>query len=160
MDVTEHSPFPSTRNMTCITPWLKSDCSLQGHIPQRTSHGLLQTVSGFVHIQLYLCALPQLQGELALSQKDTLGITLQYGVIGVVWVLHCDGLGELAQHPLLEGFQPLIVVAPTHILFVLQEGQAQIRVLKSKLNSIDFYLTLNVTSKPKINDSGNMLMWE
>lgn len=91
--------------------------------------------------------------------KDTLGITLQYRVIRVVGMLHRNGLWELAQHPLLEGFQSLIVVAPTHIFFVLQEGQEHISLLKSKLNSISFYLASNsTTSKPKINEKVNMLI--
>lgn len=92
--------------------------------PRPTINQLLSAADGVwfcPYAALPLCSVPS---AFALSQKDTLGIALQYGVIGVVWVLHCNGLGELAQHPLLEGFQPLIVVAPTHIFFVLQEGQA------------------------------------
>ena len=53
------------------------------------------------------------------GSKDTLGVTLQDGVIRVVGVLHGNGLRELAEHPLLEGLQPLVVVAPAHVLFVL-----------------------------------------
>lgn len=53
--------------------------------------------------------------------KDTLGVTLQDGVIRVVGVLHGDGLWELAEHPLLEGLQPLVVVATAHIFFVLPQ---------------------------------------
>lgn len=53
------------------------------------------------------------------ASKDTLGITLQDGVVGVVWVLHGNGLGELAEHPLLEGLQPLVVMATAHVFFVL-----------------------------------------
>lgn len=53
--------------------------------------------------------------------KDTLGITLQDGVVRVVGVLHGDGLRELAEHPLLEGLQPLVVMAAAHVLFVLSQ---------------------------------------
>lgn len=53
--------------------------------------------------------------------KDTLGIALQDGVVGVVGVLHGDGLRELAEHPLLEGLQPLVVVATAHVLLILSQ---------------------------------------
>lgn len=53
--------------------------------------------------------------------KDTLGIALQDGIVGAVGVLHGDGLRELAEHPLLEGFQPLVVVATAHVLLVLPQ---------------------------------------
>lgn len=33
----------------------------------------------------------------------TLGITLQDGLVWLVWVLHGNGLWEFSQHPLLEG---------------------------------------------------------
>lgn len=55
--------------------------------------------------------------------KDTLGIALQDGVVWVVGVLHGDGLRELAEHPLLEGFQPLVVVATAHVFFILSQGE-------------------------------------
>lgn len=55
------------------------------------------------------------------GSKDTLGVALQDGVVRVVGVLHGDGLRELAEHPLLEGLQPLVVVAPAHVLFVLPQ---------------------------------------
>lgn len=55
------------------------------------------------------------------GSKDTLGVALQDGVIRVVGVLHGDSLRELAEHPLLEGLQPLVVVAPAHVLFVLPQ---------------------------------------
>lgn len=35
-------------------------------------------------------------------------------------MLHGDGVGELVEHPLLEGLQPLVVVAAAHKLLVLQ----------------------------------------
>lgn len=43
----------------------------------------------------------------------------------------------------------------TRILYSARRTR-KISVLKSKLDSSDFCLTLNVTSKPKINDSGNV----
>lgn len=52
---------------------------------------------------------------------QVLGVALQDGVIRVVGVLHGDSLRELAEHPLLEGLQPLVVVAPAHVLFVPKE---------------------------------------
>ena len=38
------------------------------------------------------------------DEEDTLGLCLQDGLVGRVGVLHGDGVGELAQHSLLEGF--------------------------------------------------------
>lgn len=52
--------------------------------------------------------------------KDTLGLALQDGVVGLVGVLHGDSLRELAEHPLLEGLQPLVVVPSTDELLVLE----------------------------------------
>lgn len=52
--------------------------------------------------------------------KDTLRVSLVYGLVGLVDVLHGDGVGELVEHPLLEGLQPLVVVAAAHKLLVLQ----------------------------------------
>lgn len=52
--------------------------------------------------------------------EDTLRVGLVYGLVGLVDVLHGDGVGELVEHPLLEGLQPLVVVAATHKLLVLQ----------------------------------------
>ena len=51
--------------------------------------------------------------------RDTLGVALQDGLVGLIRVLHGDGLGEFSQHPLLEGLQPFVVVASTDELFVL-----------------------------------------
>lgn len=53
--------------------------------------------------------------------KDTLGIALQDGVVRVVGVLHGNSLWELAEHPLLEGLQPLVVMATAHVFFVLSQ---------------------------------------
>lgn len=55
--------------------------------------------------------------------KDTLGLALQDGVVGLVGVLHGDGLRELAEHPLLEGLQPLVVMATAHVFFVLSRTE-------------------------------------
>lgn len=56
--------------------------------------------------------------------KDTLCICLVYGLVGLVDVLHGDGVGELVEHPLLERLQPLVVVAAAHKLLILQ-GERQ-----------------------------------
>lgn len=40
-DVTKHSYFPCTSNMTCITPWIKSDSFLQQYIAQWTNECLV-----------------------------------------------------------------------------------------------------------------------
>lgn len=40
-DVTKHSYFPGTSNMTCITPWIKSDSFLQQYIAQWTNECLV-----------------------------------------------------------------------------------------------------------------------
>lgn len=53
--------------------------------------------------------------------KDTLRVGLVDGLVGLVDVLHGDGVGELVEHPLLEGFQPLVVMAAAHELLVLQK---------------------------------------
>ena len=55
----------------------------------------------------------------------TLSVPLQDGLVGLVGVLHGHGLRELSQHPLLDGFQPLVVVATTHELFVLEKIKAK-----------------------------------
>lgn len=51
--------------------------------------------------------------------KDTLSVTLQNCLVRLVGVLHGNSLWEFTQHPLLEGLQPLVVVAATDKLFVL-----------------------------------------
>lgn len=51
--------------------------------------------------------------------KDTLRVGLVDGLVGLVDVLHGDGVGELVEHPLLERLQPLVVMAATHKLLVL-----------------------------------------
>lgn len=52
--------------------------------------------------------------------KDTLCVCLVYGLVGLVYVLHGDGVGELVEHPLLECLQPLVVMASAHKLLILQ----------------------------------------
>lgn len=52
--------------------------------------------------------------------KDTLCVCLVYGLVGLVYVLHGDGVGELVEHPLLERLQPLVVMASAHKLLILQ----------------------------------------
>lgn len=52
--------------------------------------------------------------------EDTLRVRLVDGLVGLVDVLHGDGVGELVEHSLLEGLQPLVVVAAAHKLLVLQ----------------------------------------
>lgn len=54
--------------------------------------------------------------------KDTLRVGLVDGLVWLVNVLHGDGVGELIEHPLLEGLQPLVVMAAAHKLLVLQRG--------------------------------------
>lgn len=54
--------------------------------------------------------------------QDTLRVGLVYGLVGLVDVLHGDGVGELVEHPLLESLQPLVVMAAAHKLLVLQSG--------------------------------------
>lgn len=51
--------------------------------------------------------------------KDTLSVTLQNCLVRLVGVLHGNSLWEFTQHPLLEGLQPLVVVAAADKLFVL-----------------------------------------
>lgn len=55
----------------------------------------------------------------SLLLKDTLGIAMQNSVIWLVGMLHCNCLGEFSQHPLLEGFKPLVVVSTANKLFIL-----------------------------------------
>lgn len=52
--------------------------------------------------------------------KDTLRVCLVYGLVGLVDVLHGDGVRELVEHPLLESLQPLVVMAAAHKLLILQ----------------------------------------
>lgn len=52
--------------------------------------------------------------------KDTLCVCLVYGLVGLVDVLHGDGVGELVKHPLLESLQSLVVMAAAHKLLILQ----------------------------------------
>ena len=52
--------------------------------------------------------------------KDTLRLSLVNGLVGLVDVLHGDGVGELVQHPLLKSLQALVVMATTHKLLILQ----------------------------------------
>lgn len=58
-------------------------------------------------------------GNAALPGADTLRLGLEDGLVGLVGVLHGDGVGELIQHPLLEGLQPLVVVPSADKLLVL-----------------------------------------
>lgn len=55
--------------------------------------------------------------------EDTLRLGLEDGVVGLVGVLHGDGVRELVQHPLLEGLQPLVVMATAHVFFVLSRTE-------------------------------------
>lgn len=55
--------------------------------------------------------------------KDTLSVTLQDGVVGLVGMLHGDGLRKFPQHPLLKVLEPLVVIAAAHKLLVLQQGR-------------------------------------
>lgn len=57
--------------------------------------------------------------------KDTLGVGLVDGLVGLVDVLHGDGVGELVEHPLLESLQPLVVMAAAHKLLVLQRREGR-----------------------------------
>lgn len=61
------------------------------------------------------------RGRSCACAKDTLSVGLVDGLVGLVDVLHGDGVGELVKHPLLEGFQPLVVMAAAHELLVLQK---------------------------------------
>lgn len=51
---------------------------------------------------------------------DTLSFRLEDGLVGLVGVLHGDGVGELIQHSLLEGLQPFVVMPSTHKLLILE----------------------------------------
>jgi len=53
-------------------------------------------------------------------RKDTLRVRLVDGLVRLVDVLHGDGVGKLVEHPLLEGLQPLVVMAAANKLFILQ----------------------------------------
>lgn len=55
--------------------------------------------------------------------KDTLRVSLVDGLVGLVDVLHGDGVRELVEHPLLERLQPLVVMAAAHKLLVLQREE-------------------------------------
>lgn len=59
------------------------------------------------------------------SKPRTLSVSLQDGFIWLVGMLHGDGLWEFSQHPLLEGFQSLVVMATANILFVLEDIKAK-----------------------------------
>lgn len=52
--------------------------------------------------------------------RDTLSLRLEDGLIGLVGVLHSDGVGELVQHSLLEGLQSLVVMPSAHKLLILR----------------------------------------
>lgn len=47
----------------------------------------------------------------------------------MVGVLHSNGLWELAEHPLLEGFQSLIIMSTAHVFFVLPKHESTIYAL-------------------------------
>lgn len=64
--------------------------------------------------------------------KDTLRIGLVDGLIGLVDVLHGDGVGELVEHPLLECLQPLVVMAAAHKLLVLQRKKERRKAREGK----------------------------
>lgn len=51
---------------------------------------------------------------------DTLRLGLEDGLVRLVGVLHGNGMGELIQHPLLEGLQPFVVMPSTHKLLILR----------------------------------------
>lgn len=51
--------------------------------------------------------------------EDTLRLSLQYGLVRLVGVLHGDGVRKLTQHPLLKRLQALVIVPPTHKLLIL-----------------------------------------
>lgn len=57
--------------------------------------------------------------------KDTLRVGLVDGLVGLVDVLHGDGVGELVEHPLLERLQPLVVMAAAHKLLVLWQRRGR-----------------------------------
>lgn len=59
----------------------------------------------------------------AVAGVDTLSVRLEDGLVGLVGVLHGDGVGKLVQHPLLEGLQPLVVMPAAHELLVLEVKQ-------------------------------------
>lgn len=48
---------------------------------------------------------------------------MQDGVVGLVGMLHGDGLRKFPQHPLLKVLKPLVVVAAADKLLVLQEEE-------------------------------------
>jgi hypothetical protein len=50
---------------------------------------------------------------------DTLSLCLEDGLVGLVGMLHGDGMGELVQHSLLEGLQSFIVMPSTYKLLIL-----------------------------------------
>lgn len=50
---------------------------------------------------------------------DTLSLCLEDGLVWLVGMLHGDGMGELVQHPLLEGLQSFVVMPSTHKLLIL-----------------------------------------
>lgn len=47
---------------------------------------------------------------------------MQDGVVGLVGMLHGDGLREFPQHPLLKVLQPFVVIAAADKLLVLRGG--------------------------------------
>lgn len=77
---------------------------------------------------------------------DTLSFRLEDGLIGLVGMLHGDGVGELVQHSLLEGLQSLIVMPSAHKLLILEAKS------KKKLRLCQKNMTLAVTEHmPHIN---------
>lgn len=59
------------------------------------------------------------------QKQDTLGVRLQNGFVGLVRVLHGDGLREFSQHPLLKGLKSFVVMTATHKLLILVETQSE-----------------------------------
>lgn len=65
------------------------------------------------------------------SVEDTLSFGLQDGLVGLVGVLHGDGMRKLTQHPLLKRLQTLVIVSPTHKLLILHTAPTNTRENKN-----------------------------
>lgn len=78
---------------------------------------------------------------------DTLSFRLEDGLVGLVGMLHGDGVGELIQHSLLEGLQPFVVMPSTHKLLILE-----VKLKKNKKES-HVIECINYREKPKREDT-------
>lgn len=70
-------------------------------------------------------------------------------------MLHGNGLWELAEHPLLEGLQPLVVMASAHVFFVLPQTREPALCLASSPHLRRVSIATNVTSMSPVSGMGH-----